>query len=261
MVELNELNEIERHVFNECALQIAEAVYKRSAHEGEPQEILDWGAWASEWQDGCNLLKAIGLLRDCEEHFRLIWTVDQQHLRKHLETLERVPHYTPENFIGCFISLMCFDGHVSDERHPFEVAGYLHPAMWSLVEAGYASREQSGFQWSQKIAPIMIEETLWAHDGAPFSTQSAQDQQALGEKIWDSIPIWRRHWLAHRIVGMTTSDFFHYILMRWTGETLRHFEIPPPKTPQQWRMTPADLPAATRIVIDRLLEVRKGWRL
>ncbi len=258
---MSEQNHIERRVFNECAIQIAYFVHKHCQQRDGPDAGVQWGAWTSEWQQGCHLLKSIGLLRECEAHSWYDWTIAQQDVRQHIESLELGPRHNLDDFIGSFISLTSFHGHLSDERAPFEVDGELHPAMWSLVEMGYASREPSGFQWSEKIAPIMIEQVLWTNEGVPFSTQSKDDRQALGEKIWDSLPIWRRYWLAHRIAGMKRSDVHHYILMRWTGETLTHFKIPPPKTSKEWRMIPADLPAATDFVIERLISVRKSWRI
>lgn len=245
----------DRHVFVECALQLAVAVHRHCAIPDSKSRRWVGEARTRDSQRACDLLVTLGLLtwRDGQGY---LWTVEKQKLRRHLEVADAPSVHLLERVIVTFVDFASFHGYVSEGRAPFAVDKGAQPAMWALVRAGYATRVPLGFKWTDKIAPMLVEAGLWAHDGVPV----AQDHTAgetLAERIWQTIPAWRRHWLAHRLGGASGSAFFYYVSKRWTGRRLSYFKTPPPRSARDWRILPADLPGAAEEVQERLLKMRR----
>ena len=178
-------------------------------------------------------------------------------VRAHLATISPSEACPLERIIGCFLSLKITQrGEISDEKVPFEAPGRLQQAMWAFVMLDYATREQGGFAWTDKIAPIMQAEALWCREtGESFTTIYRHEAARLTEQIWSAMSVWRRHALARWIAGKSEMDVYAYLFTRWDGARLSLFRLPEDKRPWYRQFEGAEV--ATREIFKRLIGIRQ----
>ncbi len=246
----------ERKLFVEIALHLSHIIFDHPAYRARRD-----GGWfdippVREWHSSCDYLAGLGFL-EIETHGAR-FLVERSDLRGHLEALDKPDWQRPEQAIENLLRLdEYYHGDISDRRQPFRVPGYLEKVMWALVACGFAIREPDGFQWTDKVAPIFIDLGLWSPDGVPFLDLDAASVAPLTDRIWDALPLWRRHWLAVRFGHRNPNDLYHYMRPRWTGDRLALFPKGTQKRGRDWVVVPPEMMDTVADIADRLKDLRR----
>lgn len=243
----------ERDLFVEVGYHIARVMWQNLAESDPSFKAAMWDQAESVYEHGCGILQELGVFRADVDGYRFEMPLDD--VRDHLKTVSPEISYSFDKIIGYFLWATLYQGDVSSEREPFEVPGYLQQAMWAFVKLHYATRVSGGFQWSDKMAPIMMAESLWSRQtGQSFATIDKAQALALADRIWAAMPGWRRRLLARWIGGRSEAELLAYLFRRWDGTRLRFFERPD----LGQIILPDGYRAATREIANRLVAIRRG---
>ena len=247
-----QLSSEERELLVEVGHHLARVMWQNLGGSDPTYQAVMWDGAESVYEHGCAILQELGVFRS-EGPGNYRFALPLEEVRDHLRRVTPETAYGLDRIIGTFLwATAGYQGDVSDERTPFEVPGHLQQALWAFVKLGYATREPQGFQWSDRIAPIMIAESLWDSEGRSLTTQMRRTAEELAERIWAAIPLWRRHLLARWIVGRQELDLAVYVFRRWDGERLRLFELPKGKL-----TLPLGHRDALRGIAERLIALRR----
>ena len=257
MTTILTLTDETRPLFVEIGHHIARCLWETLGQKDPNYETEMWDQAESVYEHGTSILTELGILNEIGQSL-YTFRVTPPDVRDHLGDLEPRTDYTFDQIIGNFLRFTSdYRGEISNEPDPFQVPGYLEQAMWAFVALGYATREPDGFQWTDKIRPIMVAEYLWsAEENKSYVTIDREKSQKLADRMWDTLPLWRRHCLARWIVGKSMIDIHVYLGRRWTGEgfRLRARDI---SKPENRIDMPSNFIPAVKILADRLIEVRK----
>ncbi len=244
----------ERDLFVELGYHIARVMWQTLGQSDPTFQTLMWDRAESVYEHGCLIMLELGVfaLEDTSQ-YRFAMPLDE--VRAHLRGLTPETRYGFDQIIGNFLWATAeYQGDVSTGKDPFEVPGFLHPAMWGFVKLGYATRAPGGFRWTDRIAPIMIAEYLWSGEGESFDTLERQEADALAEAMWAALPLWRRHLLARRIMGKDAFDIQLYLFRRWDGTRFSLGE----SRKKKWRTLPQGYQKATQEIARRLVALRRS---
>ncbi len=244
----------QRPLFVEVGHHIARAMWQTIGRSDPTYETEMYDMAMSVFEHGCGLMQDLGVF-ECTTPGSYKFTMPLEKVRAYLTTLEPQSTYTFDEMIGNFI-WACSEHQtdISTEKDPFEVPGYMQEAMWAFVSLGYATREPAGFQWTPRMATIMIAEYLWSNEGDSYATLDKQRDLEFAHQIWKAVPIWRRHLLARWIKGKSEMDVFLYLFRRWDGKRIHLKEIPAAKR----GMLPSGYQVATREVAQKLIDIRRS---
>ena len=255
MGETLNLSHEKRELFVEMIHHMARFEWQALGGSDPTFQAAMWDRAESVHEHTCEILRQLGVFEHLanSSNYRFLMPLDK--VREHAANLQARTTYSFERIIGCF--LWCTAGYedsLSDEHEPFAPRSGLEGAMWAFVKSGYADRVGDKFQWSAKIAPIMIAECLWSLDGESHTTLHKQVSQELTETIWASIPVWRRHLLARWVVGKSGQDLFVHLFQRWDGRRVRLMKR---RKSSGWFNLPEGYEEATREIGQRLAAIRR----
>ena len=244
----------ERELFVEVGYHIARVMWQNLAESDPSFETEMWDQAESVYEHGCAIMQELGVFR-AEGLSAYYFEMPLDDVRDHLSTVSPEISYSFDKIIGEFLWATGYQGDLSPQHEPFEVPGYLQQAMWAFVKLQYATRVSDGFQWSDKIVPIMKAEGMWSEPTRqrPATVDKAQAVK-LADRIWAAMPAWRRHLMARWVGGRGDADLYVYLFRRWDGTRLRLFEMPEARLlplPDGYKIT-------TREIADRLVAIRRG---
>ena len=224
-------------------------------------EAVMWNRAESVHEATCSILEQLGVFELVENRSNYRFLMPLENVRDHLANLDRETRFSFDDMLEWFLWCTAgYEGSISDEKEPFKPTDALLGAMWAMVNCGYAERIDERFQWTEKIAPIMIKANLWSReDGESFTTWEKNEAAELTEKMWGSIPSWRRHVLARWIVGKSEVDLFQILFQRWDGDRLRYLKRRPRS--DEWFTLPRGYSQATKEIARRLVVLRRSHPL
>jgi hypothetical protein len=212
----------ERKLLGECCYHIARWLGLSEAPSPSEAQI-NTAAMGGTFKSCAAALAILDILEPVDS-YRYAVRVPLTGVRDHVANTKEAPPNTVENVIGAFLDAA--DHWISTEKDPFEVDGDCQQAMWAFVQLGFATREPTGFQWTEKIAPIMVANYLWSGETLEsFDTQARAREIELADRIWAAIPIWRRHWLARRFAEKPLIEFSKFLFWHWDDPRLRLFSF------------------------------------
>jgi len=243
----------QRRLFVETGHHIARLMWQTLGNSDPSYRTVMFDKAMSVYEHGCSLLKDFGIVVPEGPHkWRFVMPLDQ--VREYLDKLQPGTAYTLEQMIGLFLSASIDRrGELSSEKGPFQVPGHLQQAMWAFVQLDYAKREPTGFQWTEKVRPMMVVEGLWSHEGESLATLDKRQTLQLADEMWAALPLWRRHLLARWIVGKSELELFAYLFRRWNGARFTLFASHRGK----FRLPPQGATDAAREILQRLLQIRQ----
>lgn len=251
-----DLSNDERELFIELGHHIARVMWQNLGKSDPTFQTEMYDRAESVYEHGCGIMHDLGVFHT-DQSALYSFTMPLDDVRDHLRDLVPQTVYSFEEIIGNFLWATDYQGDISTEKEPFDVPGYLQQAMWGFVKLGYAERKPNGFEWSERIAPIMIAEFFWSEESESFQTLDKTEASALAEVMWDALPNWRRHVLARWIVGKSELDLFIYLFRRWDGKRYTLFD----RKKGEHVFLPHDFRAVAKEIARKLLEIRQSHPL
>jgi hypothetical protein len=240
----------ERKLLGECCYHIARWLGLSETPDPNEAEINS-AAMGGTFKSCAKALAMLDILEPMDS-YRYAVRVPLTSVRDHVAITKDAPSNTVDKVIGAF--LYAADHWISTERDPFEVDGDCQQAMWAFVQLGFATREPTGFRWSEKIASIMVANYLWSSETLEsFASQARAREIELADRIWATIPAWRRHWLARRFAEKSLLEFSQFLFCHWDDPRLRLLSF----SKREYRhLTAGEFVPVCRILFKRLAQLR-----
>jgi len=139
------------------------------------------------WEDAFQLLMAIEVLRLDAQGLHQMRIPDDR-LGGHIGQLDLQETHLLELALSVFVGIFGLHDDLPQTRYPFELPTKYDKVSVELEAAGYLSRAARLCQWTEKISPAMVENSIWSSSGICFDDQFQAEVSTLAERILTHMP-------------------------------------------------------------------------
>lgn len=212
----------ERQLANELAYWVAAKMWHDLGEYITDGEVYDIGQ--SEYEGGCDVLKLVGVYQQGKHNNLYKVVVPLDSVQRHMASLAIISRETLNKLLYSFIkNYVSYDGALSGGRQSFTVHQNLSKVANLLVTNGFAEKHQDGFEWSEKIDPIINRLHMWDEDGELWAEEISREETSAS--MAETLP-----WLVRRKVdaALKTRNYdaaMNILSNHWDGEQWLRFRF------------------------------------
>lgn len=213
----------ERRLFIEVAFILTKSMWDSLSDPIKDENQYLWDRAESIFEHGCAICAELGVFADSTKGYQLNFNFLD--LKTHLESIKPNTTYSfndiLERLIWC--NSEYYLNKIPTERNEFSVDQDRRELMMAFVDCDYATANEAGLKWSEKIAPIMSKAGFWFDNGQSVITSEKDRRERFKPDMWDTMSWEQKKYLSKWIKDKKVIELARYLIARWNGESFDWF--------------------------------------